>query len=317
MDDNKLTLDIFRKNDLKYHVCQIIYTNHSIIIPFTYNDYYEISLKFFLNELSRFENTKNIPIAYSPIILQTFTNFFACFEQFISTLYIIIYYYIFSDKILNEKKAIKIFRQDYNTLISEIFKLASCNKQEFYHTGIVNKIKELEDARNYILHGNFGHIKISKTKLPEAPLTMNYEDIMEEINIIINFINFFRYIIPKIDLMPQISIPLEGTVLYKSLDDYFYNVLCPYINLILNKHKLNPTRTYELSTTPTPPITSNISHKVLILIKAEEKNIFNSITMNSDNTNFYSKILDNFLDKNIVKNLLNENKFQLPKFIIE
>lgn len=317
MSDTKLSLDLFRNNNLGYYICLIHYKDKKIALPFTYSDYYNRTLQIFMYELNQLENRKNLPIAYSPILLQIFTNFFACFEQFISILNIMLYFYIESDEIPTEKEAIKLFRQDYRDTLNAIFKNIEKNIVEFYRTGLKNKINELEDARNYILHGNLGRIKVLKTKLPDIPLTISYEEIMEELDIIINFIHFFRNVIPKIDLMPQVSIPVKGTILFKPLDEYFYNVLCPYMDLILDKHNFKSTKKYALFTQPIDSVTSNIVQRVDIQIKAEQNKFFNNIAMNNKNTNFYPIVLENFLDKNEVEILLETNTFQLPKFMRE
>ena len=129
-----------------------------------------------------------------------------------ATLYEILFFYKQQSTIPSEQESLKLFRQDYDKTLQSIFKLIAPDaRPEYYAAGLQNKIKELEDARNYILHGNIGRIKTEKTKLPQAPLTINFEDIMEELDIIINFINFFRYVIPHVFFRPKRrACPLEN-----------------------------------------------------------------------------------------------------------
>lgn len=221
-------------------------TNH-IALPFIYSDYFDTTTQSFLSYLKHLENMDNNPRCYIAELLQVFTNYFAAFEQFISTLYEILFFYKQQSTIPSEQESLKLFRQDYNKTLQSIFKLIDPDaRPEYYRIGLQNKIKELEDARNYILHGNIGRIKTEKTKLPQAPLTINFEDIMEELDIIINFINFFRYVIPHCDLMPNIRIFADSTVYYKRLDEYFYKYLHHYFIKILEKHNLSPTKEYHL-----------------------------------------------------------------------
>lgn len=316
MKNEELTLEIFRKNDLAYYTVWINYENYSLSIPLPYQDYYNNTLKHFDSSLFEFENLTINPVAYNANLLQIYTNFFACLEQFISTLYIILYFYKVSKIIPDEKNSIELFRQKYTHTINTICEIIEVDKKEFYKTGFMNKIAELEDARNYILHGNIGRIKISKTKLPEVPLTINYEDILEELDIIINVINYFRYIIPHIDLMPQISFSIYHTVIFRPLDAYFYNVLVPYVHLILNKHSLVPTRNYGIKTIPLPSQHSSMVKKIAILINSDSNELFKNIPMNPMKTRYYFNILENFLDKNHIEKLAKEGKFELPKFMI-
>lgn len=316
MKNEELTLEVFRKNNLAYHIVWFNYENYSIQVPLSYQDYYNITIKHFDSSLFSLENMKINPIAYNADLLQIYTNFFACLEQFVSTLNVILYFYKVSDTIPDEKKSIELFRQNYIHTINTIFTTLGVDKKEFYQTGFMNKIAELEDARNYILHGNIGRIKISKTKLTEFPLTINYEDILEELDIIINVINYFRYIIPHIDLMPQISLPLNKTVCFKPLDVYFYDVLVPYFHLILKKHSLAPTRNYELNTIPMLSQQSSIVKKIAVLINSKSSELFNNISMNSTETNYYFDILGEVLDINHIEKLVKEKKFELPRFMI-
>lgn len=99
-------------------------------------------------------------------------------EQFISVVYTLIYFYKIDFSIPNEKKELKIFRRNYKDTIFELCSAISLSKEEYYKTSLSGKIAELEDAQNYILHGNFGRIKTKNTKITKYPLTINCEDIM-------------------------------------------------------------------------------------------------------------------------------------------
>lgn len=315
MNQQQLTLDIFRQNDLAYTTCHINYEIGSVVLPFLYSDYFNKTTIDFISQLLELENSTICPVTYNVDILQVFTNYFACFEQFISALYAILYFYKVSNIIPDEKESIKLFRLDYKNTINKIFETISISKMEYNRTGLAKKIEELEDARNYILYGNIGKIKIRKTKLPQFPLTIHYEDIMEEIDIIVNFINYFRYIFPNIDLMPNIQIMIGETIFFKQLDEYFYKVLCPYFVNILQKHNLSISKSFILETTSIQPKLSQLAQNITIAtrFKASEQ-VFDLIQMNKQKTNYYVQALHNIIAHDEPTKM--KGKFQLPKFML-
>lgn len=314
MKNKKLTLDIFRQNDLAYSLCHINYKVGSISLPFVYNDYFNETILDFTTCLKVLENSKQCPTAYNVKYLQIFTNLFCCLEQFISLLYECLYFYKVTNQLPNEQEAIVLFRKDYNKTIEEIFNIISISKMDYYRTGLPKKIEELEDARNYIVHGNIGKIRVRKTNLTKSPLTINQEDIMEELDIIINFINYFRYILPNIDLMPSITIFIGSAIHNKKLDDYFYKVLCPYFENILQKHNFQPTRQYCLNTKSVNPENKSIAQSISVSTKIQTEPHFDLITMNKDNTNIYVKCLRNIISDEEHERL--KGKIQLPKFML-
>lgn len=315
MQNEKLTLDVFRQNDLGYSLCHINYDVGSVLLPFVYNDYFSETVSAFTGTLTRLENCEFCPTAYNVQNLQIFTNLFCCLEQFISLLYECLYFYKETKQIPKEKEAITLFRQDYNKTIDKIFEIIETPKIDYNRTALPNKIKELEDARNYIVHGNIGKIRVKKTRLTNNPLTINQEDIMEELDIIINFINYFRYILPNIDLMPNIPLFIGSAVHNKKLDEYFYKVLCPYFYNILDKHNLQPKGMFHLNTKSIKSETSIIAKRISISTKVQPDKTFDKIKMNSSKTNMYIINLRNIISDEEHESL--KDKIQLPKFMLD
>lgn len=307
------TLNFFRKNDIGYTICQITYEKGCIITPFLYNDYFTTTTGLFLQELNSLENNTLCPKVYNAKLLTLFTNYFSLMEQFISTIHNILYYYSVSKVIPNEKEAKKLFRQDYMNTLNKIFSILKVDNISLKKTKIYNKIKEMEDIRNCILHGNIGSVKITHTNFPQMPLSINCEDIMEHLSILINLFNYFRYIIPNIDLMPSMVVVIGEGIFFKKLDTYFNEILYPYFLGILNKHGLLPTKTYEINTEQLSPTRYTIAKKVEVFHKCLEEPQF-KFKMSKENTNLYSKnILNVYNDKEIKEA---QGKFQLPAFMI-
>lgn len=53
---NKPTLNFFRNNDLAYSISRINYGKEGLILPFVYNDYFNMTMDIFIIELRRLEN---------------------------------------------------------------------------------------------------------------------------------------------------------------------------------------------------------------------------------------------------------------------
>jgi len=312
-NNSKNTLNFYRKNDLGYTFCVVNYEKGHVEVPFVYNDYCNMVTLRFLKELQRFENSHINPVAANMKLLSIFTDYFALMEQFVSTIYIILYYYMTNPKTISDENISNLFREEYTKVIKNIFKILNISDMNFKRTQIFNKLAELEDSRNYILHGNTGTIKVNKTQLPKYPLTINYEDVMEELNIIINLINCFRFIFPNIDLMPSIAISINNGLAYKKLDVYFYNILIPMLNNILKKHYLEPTKSYVINTNPLPKKHSEYAKNILIYVKAIPEKEFTE-KHDIKNTDIFSSLMPNIIDKkeyNAIK-----GKFQLPQFML-
>lgn len=305
------TLDYFRNNDIGYSICQIKYKSGNIITPFLYNDYFVYTTELFLSELKCFENSFLCPKLYNPNLLTIFTNYFALLEQFVSTIHTVVYYCYKSKIIPNEKESLKIFRQDYSKTIDCIIDIINIAKIDFYKTKILNKLKELEDARNYILHGNIGKIKTKYTNLPTYPLSINIEDILEILNILLDLFNYFRFIIPNIDLMPSMKIVIQGAVFFKKFDKYFFEILIPYYKQLLDKQQLTTVRNYEIKTVPVSPNLQMLALSVNILYKALEETQY-KIKMNAEQSDYYTlQILKVYSIEEIKKHF---GTFQLPAF---
>ena len=75
MDNEKYTLDYFRKNNVGYMLFNIKYDINHIALPFIYSDYFDATTQSFLRYLKHLENMDNNPRCYIAELLQAFTNY--------------------------------------------------------------------------------------------------------------------------------------------------------------------------------------------------------------------------------------------------
>ena len=117
--------------------------------------------------------------------------------------------------------------------------------------------------------------------------------------------------------MPNIKIIIGQAIFFKPLDEYFYKVLIPYFNSILQKHNLIPTKSYSLATKPINTEVSRITAKIGVSIKAKPSDLFEQLHLNPSQTNFYVTSLTNIIDSSEVDRMNKEGKFQLPRFMLK
>lgn len=154
-------------------------------------------------------------------------------------------------------------------------------------------------------------IKTKYTNLPTYPLSINIEDILEILNILLDLFNYFRFIIPNIDLMPSMKIVIQGAVFFKKFDKYFFEILIPYYKQLLDKKQLTTVRNYEIKTVPVSPNLQMLALSVNILYKALEETQY-KIKMNAEQSDYYTlQILKVYSIEEIKKHF---GTFQLPAF---
>lgn len=311
-----MDLEVFRNNKLSYMQCCIQYSDRILCIPFTCSDYLNTALDHFvLGSLQKLENSKNPPVAYDSELLSIFVNIFISLEQFVNTTHTIVYASIVNPDIPENKEAKELFRADFFCTLNKLFKLcdknSSVNKK---NKSINNLLKDLANCRNYIVHGNFGKTKINKTRLPSHPMVLNYEDIMEELNIVINLINIFRYILPGLDLMPNVRIIIANTLVYKKLDEYYYKFLVPYFTKIVEKHSLQLTKDFDLWTSCAKQIKKHFYEKISVVmyIKPDAECDYE---MNKKETMYLQECILNLVGRNRINLLLKNGKFEMPNFM--
>ena len=317
----KKDLNLFRKNDLGYLMLQIAYNNGSAVqIPFIYNDYFEATFSKFLEELQRFENKTQIPNAINPELLSVMVDLFASLEIFFSTLHKICFFFYKEPTIPSDERGMKkIFNKDFLLKINDIFDYAQINSQDYKSAEYYKKLKEFQDVRNYIVHGNIGKIKTKFSTFTDVPLTINYNDIVEAMYLIINTMDYFRYIIPNADLMPDVRVIIkqgnDHTIFWKKLDVIIENIINPMYKNILLKHNLTSSIEYHKIDKGMPPTNSTIAKRINVFIKAEMNNIFQH-DMSKEQTNYYWEYMPSIISKEEVNKQIQDQTFSLPKFML-
>lgn len=130
-------------------------------------------------------------------------------------------------------------KRDFDSRIRSLFDILQVDKIPFY-SGPFQKLEEFKRYRNELFHDrtNDKPIEFYKTAFSGNPLFANQVDVMQAAVIAIQTFHSFRYVIPKLDLMPQIKIDKENSFFFRKLDFLFIEVLGPYFSKTLHKHSL-------------------------------------------------------------------------------
>lgn len=257
----------------------------------------------FVRLLKEFEIDPNgtlIRSRYS--LINIFIILVVAFETYISIIYEISCKY--RDVSINNKLSIK-------QKLSQIFDLVANEKSYKYFQGgsIFKCLDEIMSLRNNLLHGKIEAIKIKHTKLPSNPLDLNFEDIVEVLNIFVNIMHVFRKILVNVDLMPDIYVSEFNISTFKKLDVLLYDFICIYLKKILNKVNIESIGSYSKCTN----VITSISNTEIIggvIIKSEPEHSTN-LERTCSKIDYYT-LIENILtekDHNI-----GSGKFLLPNY---
>ena len=257
----------------------------------------------FVHLLKEFEIDPNgtlIRSRYS--LINIFIILVVAFETYISIIYEISC--VYRNVCINNKLSVK-------QKINKIFALVVNEKSyKFFHDGsILRCLDEIMSLRNNLLHGKIETIKIEHTKLPSNPLDLNFEDIVEVLNVFVNIMHVFRKILVYVDLMPDIFVSEFNISTFKKLDVLLYDFICVYLKKLLDKVSVESIGCYSKNT----GMINSISNSEIIggvFIKSEPEYSTN-LERTCNGIDYYT-LLENILtekDRNI-----GSGKFLLPNY---
>ena len=162
-----------------------------------------------------------------------------------------------------------IKKKELDARITILFEILEIDRNPFY-VGTFQKLSEFKRYRNELFHDrtNLNPLTHHKTSFSGNPFLANQVDVMQAAVIATQTFISFRYIIPKIDLIPQVMVTKNESFFYEKIDVLFNKFLAPYFQQSLAKHSL--TSDVDLSIVVLPLSESNIfTHTpVDVLIKA-------------------------------------------------
>jgi hypothetical protein len=165
-------------------------------------------------------------------------------------------------------------KKDFGSRIKNLFDILQLDNKPFY-SGTFQKLEEFKRYRNELFHDrtNDAPMVFHKTVFSGNPLLANQVDVMQAAVIAIETYHAFRYVIPGLDLMPQIMITKDESFFYEKLDYLYNEVLYLYFKQTLLKHSLNSNVDLSIAVPilKESKIFSNVVIEVLLKATPDEK----------------------------------------------
>ena len=163
----------------------------------------------------------------------------------------------------------KFKKKDLGQRIKAIFDVLEVNRNPFY-AGTFQKLEEFKCYRNELFHDrtNDKPMQFHRTVFSQNPMYANQVDVMQSAVIALETYQSFRYVLPKIDLMPQIMVTKEDSFFFAKIDELYDEVLKPYFLSVLAKHSLTSSVELESSVNAIEESTPLSKIPIKILIKA-------------------------------------------------
>ncbi len=231
--NEKKNLEYFRLNE--YLGTYLFLNNNRIEDKFemSYNDYSIHAFYSTSDDLSDLENEKNF-INNGRRTVISISLWFLALESFINSIC----------KITCLAKSIDfkpISKKDLGSRLTFLIDTLKYDELTIKKTGIYGRINEFKQFRNELFHDRNlqNEIEFKKTNFSSVPLKSNQVDTFQALLIYLEVALLFRYCIPGIDLMPNISIGNSQVLHFDKLDILYKNYLANYFKEILGKHNLS------------------------------------------------------------------------------
>lgn len=166
-------------------------------------------------------------------------------------------------------------------------------------TGLYGRINEFKMFRNELFHDrNFGnYLQFNKTKFSPNPQLSNQTDIFQSLIIYLEVLSLLRFVIPGIDLMPNISIGNSKFFHYDKLDRLYNDFLLDYFKKSLQKHDLKTELKTSISHFTSLSSSSFFSKgEVVIMERTKQEEKFD-YPLNQSDTNIGQSIYQNIINE--------------------
>lgn len=167
--------------------------------------------------------------------------------------------------------------KDFGPRIAALFDILKLDRMPFY-SGTFQKLEEFKRYRNELFHdrSNDKPLDFRKTSFSGNPMYANQVDVMQASVIALETYQTFRYVIPRLDLMPQVMLTKEDSGFFARVDDLYKEVLRPYFEQALLKHSLTSSVDLHVAADCLPESQIFSDSQVEVIIKAHLDEKFNT-----------------------------------------
>lgn len=262
-------LEDFRLNQIFETYLMIMSLPDHPRFEMTYNTY---SIHGFYNtsdDLNDLENSKNY-INNGRKVLPCILLWFLALESFINSLCKVA-------SLIKDDNFKEVAKQDLSNRLTYAITSLTYNEVEIKKSGIYNRINEFKTFRNELFHDrNIGsEVVLKKTNFSTNPILSNQVDVFQSLIIYLEVALLFRFSIPGLDLMPNISIGNSNIFHFDKLDTLYKEYLVKYLQANLNKHGLTTKLDLSIDQFPSlPPSTLFSKGEVVVIGRVEQEEKF-------------------------------------------
>jgi hypothetical protein len=273
-----MRLEQLRKNDIGTNTAWIPSLGSDAMTHLTYIQFSHLAFYYSAQQIEQLEMS-TAQINQGNATQTTVGLWFMAIESYISSLLRIsclVKHMAFDDY---KKKAL-------DSRIKVLFDLLKIDKIPFY-SGPFQKLEEFKRYRNELFHDrtNDTALAFDKTSFGGNPFFANQVDVMQAAVVAMQIFHSFRYVIPRLDLMPQVMVTKGDSFFYEKADVLFSQVLSPYFQKSLSKHSLTSDVDLNINSPclSESPIFSEFPIEVLVKAVPDEKY---HATPSQENTRF-------------------------------
>jgi hypothetical protein len=234
-------LEDYRQNDYQLLFLKVLSYSNKPQIELTYNEYSNHGFANTMSDIQDLENQDNF-INNGRRNKLSISMWFLALEAYINTLCKV-------TAIIKQINVDEIIKKEISGRIAFLIKELGYDKMKIQKTGVFNRVNEFREFRNEIFHDRHSgeELKFKKTLFSSIPIRSGQVDVFQSLQIFLEITSLFRYAIPGLDLMPNISIGNKKKIKFEKLDTIYSRLLAPFFQRVLIKRSL--TIRLELSCT--------------------------------------------------------------------
>jgi hypothetical protein len=266
----QLQLEQFRENDIGTHSVWIpkLGNDSESMTPLTYPQFTHLAFYNSAQQIEQLEFSSS-HIQQGTSVQTSVGLWFISIEAYINSILRIAC--LVTGKSFNKFKG-----NDLGSRITTLFEILDIDRKPFY-AGSFQKLEEFKRYRNELFHDRINDkpLDFHKTSFSGNPMYANQVDVMQASVIALETYQAFRYVIPNIDLMPQIRVTKEDSFFHAATDNLYTEVLRPYFESVLLKHSLTSSVVLDIAVNTLAESQIFDSTEIHIGVKATQDEKFN------------------------------------------